>query len=77
MEYLDHDKNKAVAVIIIQSILKNDTRIATADEVCFSLGLASSFSILYWCDVSLLRVAGWRIVWTDKGTYQGFWRANW
>lgn len=33
MEYLDHDKNKAVAIIIIQSILKNDTRIATADEV--------------------------------------------
>lgn len=33
MEYLDHDTNKAMAIIIIQSILKNDTRIATADEV--------------------------------------------
>lgn len=37
MEYLDHDTNKAMAIIIIQSILKNDTRIATADEVCFSI----------------------------------------
>ncbi|KAH0864759.1 hypothetical protein HID58_081970 [Brassica napus] len=33
MEYLDNDTNKAMAIIIIQSILKNDTRIATADEV--------------------------------------------
>uniref|UniRef100_M4F6V8 Vacuolar protein sorting-associated protein 35 n=1 Tax=Brassica campestris TaxID=3711 RepID=M4F6V8_BRACM len=33
MEYLDHDTNKTMAIIIIQSILKNDTRIATADEV--------------------------------------------
>ncbi|CAF2152204.1 unnamed protein product [Brassica rapa] len=33
MEYLDHDTNKAMAIIIIQSILKNNTRIATADEV--------------------------------------------
>ncbi|CAH2064400.1 unnamed protein product [Thlaspi arvense] len=33
MEYLDHETNKAMAIIIIQSILKNNTRIATADEV--------------------------------------------
>uniref|UniRef100_A0A1J3J294 Vacuolar protein sorting-associated protein 35 n=1 Tax=Noccaea caerulescens TaxID=107243 RepID=A0A1J3J294_NOCCA len=33
MEYLDHETNKAMAIIIIQSILKNNTHIATADEV--------------------------------------------
>ncbi|VVB05331.1 unnamed protein product [Arabis nemorensis] len=33
MEYLDHETNKAMAIIIIQSILKNKTHIATADEV--------------------------------------------
>ncbi|CAN8254750.1 unnamed protein product [Cochlearia groenlandica] len=33
MEYLDHQTNKAMAIIIIQSILKNNTQIATVDEV--------------------------------------------
>ncbi|CAL9246796.1 unnamed protein product [Arabidopsis halleri] len=33
MEYLDHETNKAMAIIIVQSILKNNTHIATADEV--------------------------------------------
>ncbi|CAA7019334.1 unnamed protein product [Microthlaspi erraticum] len=33
MEYLDHETNKAMAIIIIQSILKNNTHIATTDEV--------------------------------------------
>lgn len=51
MEYLDHETNKAMAIIIIQSILKNNTHIATADEVCFSLSLVSYVSVLYWCGV--------------------------
>ncbi|KAG7560445.1 Armadillo-type fold [Arabidopsis thaliana x Arabidopsis arenosa] len=33
MEYLDHETNKAMAIIIVQSVLKNNTHIATADEV--------------------------------------------
>lgn len=53
MEYLDHETNKAMAIIIVQSVLKNNTHIATADEVSVSfLGLVSSFSILYWYGVS-------------------------
>ncbi|KAL1199745.1 Vacuolar protein sorting-associated protein 35C [Cardamine amara subsp. amara] len=33
MEYLDHETNKAMAIIIVQSILENSTHIATANEV--------------------------------------------
>ncbi|XP_010426686.1 PREDICTED: vacuolar protein sorting-associated protein 35C [Camelina sativa] len=33
MEYLDHETNKAMAIIIVQSVLKNNTHISTADEV--------------------------------------------
>ncbi|XP_010515537.1 PREDICTED: vacuolar protein sorting-associated protein 35C [Camelina sativa] len=33
MEYLDHETNKAMTIIIVQSVLKNNTHIATADEV--------------------------------------------
>ncbi|XP_023639307.1 vacuolar protein sorting-associated protein 35C [Capsella rubella] len=33
MEYLDHETNKAMAIIIVQSVLKNNTHITTADEV--------------------------------------------
>ncbi|CAE6075856.1 unnamed protein product [Arabidopsis arenosa] len=33
MEYLDHETNKGMAIIIVQSVLKNNTHIATADEV--------------------------------------------
>ncbi|XP_010503826.1 PREDICTED: vacuolar protein sorting-associated protein 35C [Camelina sativa] len=33
MEYLDHETNKTMAIIIVQSVLKNNTHISTADEV--------------------------------------------
>lgn len=52
MEYLDHETNKAMAIIIVQSILKNNTHIDTANEVCFSfLSLVFTFGVLYWCGV--------------------------
>ena len=35
MEYLDIETNKIMATVIIQSIMKNNTRISTADKVCF------------------------------------------
>jgi len=48
MEYLDRETNKAMAIILVQSVFKNNTHIATADEVFVSfLDLVSSFSILY------------------------------
>lgn len=34
MEYLDNETNKVMATVIIQSIMKNNTRILTADKVC-------------------------------------------
>lgn len=33
MEYLDRETNKAMAIILVQSVFKNNTHIATADEV--------------------------------------------
>jgi len=42
MDYLDNDTNKVMAMVIIQNILKNDTCIPTADQVCnftFFLGI--------------------------------------
>ncbi|KAJ9703780.1 hypothetical protein PVL29_005175 [Vitis rotundifolia] len=35
MEYLDNRTNKVMAIVIIQSIMKNKTCIATAEKVCF------------------------------------------
>lgn len=35
MEYLDSETNKIMATVIIQSIMKNNTHISTADKVCF------------------------------------------
>lgn len=34
MNYLDHATNKVMAMVIIQSILKNETHISAADKVC-------------------------------------------
>lgn len=33
MEYLDNETNKVMATVIIQSVMKNNTRITTADKV--------------------------------------------
>jgi vacuolar protein sorting-associated protein 35 len=37
MEFLDIPTNKVMATVIIQSIMKNATRISTSDKVCVSL----------------------------------------
>lgn len=34
LEYLDTPTNKVMATVIIQSIMKNRTRISTSDKVC-------------------------------------------
>lgn len=36
MDYLDDGTNKVMAMVIIQSIMKNYTCISSADKVCFS-----------------------------------------
>lgn len=36
MEYLDNETNKVMATVIIQSIMKNNTHISTADKVSAS-----------------------------------------
>lgn len=35
MDHLDNGTNKVMAVVIIQSIMKNNSCISTADKVCF------------------------------------------
>ena len=35
MYHLDHETNKVMAMVIIQSIMKNNTCISTADKVCY------------------------------------------
>lgn len=35
MDHLDHETNKVMAMVIIQSIMKNNTCISTADKVCY------------------------------------------
>lgn len=35
MDHLDNGTNKIMAMVIIQSIMKNNTCISTADKVCF------------------------------------------
>lgn len=35
MEHLDYETNKVMAVVIIQSIMKNQTIIASAEKVCY------------------------------------------
>lgn len=35
MEYVDSETNKVMAMVIIQSIMKNNTQISTADKVGF------------------------------------------
>ena len=37
MDHLDTGTNKVMAVVIIQSIMKNTTAISTSDKVCFML----------------------------------------
>lgn len=39
MEYLDSSTNKQMAMVIIQSIMKNNTYIKEADKVCITLSL--------------------------------------
>lgn len=45
MDYLDDGTNKVMAMVIIQSIMKNNTFITTADKVCF-LSIWSNLSTL-------------------------------
>lgn len=40
MEYLDNETSKVMATVIVQSVMKNNTRISTAEKV---------FSSLYFC----------------------------
>lgn len=35
MDHLDHETNKVMAMVIIQSIMKNNTCISTADKVYY------------------------------------------
>lgn len=37
MEHLDYDTNRVMAVVLIQSILANNTLITAPDKVCFLL----------------------------------------
>lgn len=77
MDHLDSSTNKVMAMVIIQSIMKNNTCVSTSDKVQV-LVLKYSFSsscIFEWiCNfISLYPFAGWRIVWVDKRTYKGSW----
>jgi vacuolar protein sorting-associated protein 35 len=49
MEFLDVPTNKVMATVIIQSIMKNGTRISTSDKVCVILlsGLTSTFGVSF------------------------------
>lgn len=42
MEYLDDETNKVMASVVIQSVMKNNTRITTAEKV-YLFGLYISF----------------------------------
>lgn len=53
MEYLDSETNKVMATVIIQSIMKNQSPISTADKVCFVGYKIFLFSMLL-ADVDLL-----------------------
>jgi vacuolar protein sorting-associated protein 35 len=50
-EYLDIETNKIMATVIIQSTMKNNTRIATADNVCFSTLFMLIFPICSRCPI--------------------------
>lgn len=45
MEYVDSETNKVMATVIIQSIMKNNTQISTADKVCFFPLYISSYAL--------------------------------
>lgn len=44
MEHLDYDTNRVMAVVLIQSILANNTLITAPDKVCFPWNIISFWS---------------------------------
>lgn len=77
MEYLDDETNKVMATVVIQSVLKNNTRITTVDKVYF-LYTYPFFVVAQYAFHQSFYFLGWSIVWTDKRTHKGFgWHCSW
>jgi len=84
MDCLHDETNKVMAMVIIQSIMKNNTCISTADEVKYSY-LFKSHTLFFenMVTFAVFLILDWGVVWIIKRTDKGFgwdccrWGACW